>query len=146
MRGGGTGNYGQLTPLHGGVIINLPRLNKVNWIKPGAARAQAGIRLGALNREALRIGWELRMLPSTYRIASLGGFYSGGTGGVGSINHGVFAARGNVLGVQVMTLDEEPRIIELRGDRAGLLQHCWGTAGSCWSWRSAWRPRSRGTM
>jgi hypothetical protein len=129
VRGGGTGNYGQLTPLHGGVIISLLRFNKVNWIHPGVARAQAGIRLGQLNREALASGWELRMLPSTYKIASLGGFYSGGTGGIGSINYGVFAARGNVLGVEIMTLEEEPRIIELRGDRVGLLQHCWGTAG-----------------
>lgn len=129
VRGGGTGNYGQLTPLQGGVIISMLRFNKVNWIKPGAVRAQSGIRLGTLNREALATGWELRMLPSTYKIASLGGFYSGGTGGIGSINYGLFAARGNVLGVEVMTLEEEPRIIELRGEHISLLQHCWGTAG-----------------
>ena len=128
-RGGGTGNYGQLTPLAGGVIVSLSKLNNVCWIRPGAARAQAGIRLGTLNREALKEGWELRMLPSTYRVASLGGFYSGGTGGIGSINHGVFAARGNVLGVQLMTIEDEPRIVELRGEDTQLLQHCWGTAG-----------------
>ena len=129
VRGGGTGNYGQLTPLAGGVIISLLRFNKVCWIKPGVARAEAGIRLGTLNREALKTGWELRTLPSTYRIASLGGFYSGGTGGIGSINYGVFAARGNVLGVRLMTIEAEPRIVELRGDDTLLLQHCWGTAG-----------------
>lgn len=129
VRGGGTGNYGQLTPLEGGVIVSLLRFNKSVWLQPGIARAQAGIRLGQLNREALARGWELRMLPSTYKVASLGGFYSGGTGGIGSINHGVFAARGNVLGVQVMTIEEEPRIVELRGEQVGLLQHCWGTAG-----------------
>ena len=129
VRGGGTGNYGQLTPLAGGVIISLLKFNKLVWIKPGIARAQAGIRLGTLNREALATGWELRMLPSTYKIASLGGFYSGGTGGIGSINHGVFAARGNVVAVQMMTIEAEPRIIELRGDDTQLLQHCWGTAG-----------------
>ena len=129
VRGGGTGNYGQLTPLEGGVIISLLRFNKVVSIAPGIARAQAGIRLGTLNREVLATGWELRMLPSTYKIASLGGFYSGGTGGIGSINYGIFAARGNVLGVQMMTIEEAPRIIELRGDDTQLLQHCWGTAG-----------------
>src|SRR4051812_34210195 len=129
VRGGGTGNYGQLTPLEGGVIISLLKFNKSVWLKPGMARAQAGIRLGTLNREALATGWELRMLPSTYKIASLGGLYSGGTGGIGSINYGIFAARGNVLAVQMMTIEEEPRIIELRGDDTLLLQHCWGTAG-----------------
>ena len=129
VRGGGTGNYGQLTPLHGGVIISLLKFNHVCWIKPGVARAQAGIRLGTLNRETLKQGWELRMLPSTYRIASLGGFYSGGTGGIGSINYGVFAARGNVLGIRMMTIEDEPRIVELRGEQTQLLQHCWGTAG-----------------
>ena len=50
VRGGGTGNYGQLTPLEGGVIISLLRFNKVVSIAPGIARAQAGIRLGTLNR------------------------------------------------------------------------------------------------
>lgn len=129
VRGGGTGNYGQLTPLHGGVIIGLSHFNKVGWIRPGVARAQAGIRLAQLNREALATGWELRMLPSTYKVASLGGFYSGGTGGIGSVNYGLFAARGNVLGVQAMTIEEEPRLIELRGDDTHLLQHGWGTAG-----------------
>jgi FAD/FMN-containing dehydrogenase len=129
VRGGGTGNYGQLTPLRGGLVLNLSRYNKVAWIRPGVARAQAGIRLGALNRAVLEEGWELRMLPSTYRIASLGGFYSGGTGGIGSINYGVFAARGNVQGVQVMTLEDEPRVLELRGEDTLLLQHSWGTAG-----------------
>jgi FAD/FMN-containing dehydrogenase len=129
VRGGGTGNYGQLTPLAGGVIISLLKFNKVIWMKPGIARAQTGIRLGTLNREALATGWELRMLPSTYKIASLGGFYSGGTGGIGSINYGIFAARGNVVAVQMMTIEEEPRILELRGEDTQLLQHCWGTAG-----------------
>src|SRR5678815_4814276 len=63
VRGGGTGNYGQLTPLRGGIIVSLAQFNKLSWIRPGAARAQAGIRLGVLNREALATGWELRMLP-----------------------------------------------------------------------------------
>jgi FAD/FMN-containing dehydrogenase len=129
VRGGGTGNYGQVTPLRGGAIICLSRFDKIEWIRPGAARAQAGIRIGQLNREALASGWELRILPSTYRAASLGGFYSGGSAGVGSINYGLFAARGNVLAVEAMTAEEEPRSIELRGDRAQLLQHGWGTAG-----------------
>jgi FAD/FMN-containing dehydrogenase len=129
VRAGGTGNYGQCTPLHGGIVVDVSGLSKPLWIKGGVARAQAGIRLGRLNREALAHGQELRIFPSTFRVASLGGLYSGGTGGIGSIGYGVFSARGNVLGVRAMTVEETPRLVELRGDETLALQHAWGTIG-----------------
>ena len=51
-RGAGTGNYGQAVPLHGGVVIDFGGLNRVTWVRPGAARAQAGTRLADLDRAA----------------------------------------------------------------------------------------------
>jgi FAD/FMN-containing dehydrogenase len=129
VRAGGTGNYGQCTPLHGGVVLDVSALSKLLWIRGGVARAQAGIRLGRLNREALAHRHELRIFPSTFRAASLGGLYSGGTGGVGSIGYGMFSARGNVLGVRAMTVEATPRFVELRGEDTLALQHAWGTVG-----------------
>src|SRR5277367_2119651 len=43
VRGGGTGNYGQAVPLAGGVVLDMTRLDKLVWARPGAARLQAGI-------------------------------------------------------------------------------------------------------
>jgi FAD/FMN-containing dehydrogenase len=48
IRGSGTGNYGQTTPLAGGVVLDMTGYNACLWVQPGVARAQAGIRLGEL--------------------------------------------------------------------------------------------------
>ena len=128
-RGAGTGNYGQAVPLHGGVVIDFGGLNRVAWVRPGAARAQAGTRLADLDRAAREHGQELRLLPSTYRIASVGGLFAGGFGGIGSINYGPLGAPGNLLGVCAMSVEPEPRPLELRGAEALHLHHMWGTNG-----------------
>lgn len=68
-------------------------------------------------------------MPSTFRSATLGGLYGGGFGGVGSINYGPLASPGNVLGLRAITIEEEPKFIELRGSDALALHHVWGTNG-----------------
>ena len=113
VRGTGTGNYGQSVPLHGGVVLDMSGCNRFLWALNGAARAQAGIRLADFEKETrAACGMELRCMPSTYRSATLGGLFGGGFGGVGSINYGPLAARGNVLGIKAITFEEEPQLIE----------------------------------
>jgi len=129
VRGSGTGNYGQCMPLHGGVILDLSAYNALLWVKPGVGRAQAGIRMGDFDRQSRPDGWELRCVPSTFRSATLGGLYGGGFGGVGSINFGPLASTGNVLGVRAMTIEPEPKVMELRAPEALLLHHVYGTNG-----------------
>jgi FAD/FMN-containing dehydrogenase len=129
LRGSGTGNYGQSTPLHGGVVLDLSAYNGFGWVRGGAGRAQAGIRLADFDRQARPQGWELRWLPSTFRSATLGGLFGGGFGGAGSITYGPMAAPGNVLGARVMTVEPEPRALELRAPEALLLHHVYGTNG-----------------
>ena len=129
IRGSGTGNYGQTTPLAGGVVLDMTGYNALLWVRPGVARAQAGMRLGELEKHTRPTGQELRCIPSTYRSATLGGLFGGGFGGIGSINYGPFGAPGNVLGVRAMTIEAEPQIIELRGAEAMRMHHLWGTNG-----------------
>jgi FAD/FMN-containing dehydrogenase len=129
IRGSGTGNYGQTTPLAGGVVLDMTGYNALQWVRPGVARAQAGMRLGELEKQTRPTGQELRCIPSTYRSATLGGLFGGGFGGIGSINYGPFGAPGNVLGVRAMTIEAEPQIIELRGAEAMRMHHLWGTNG-----------------
>lgn len=142
VRGSGTGNYGQCMPLHGGVILDLSAYNRLLWVKPGVARAQAGIRMIEMDRQMQAAAgepgptpgstlgaWELRCVPSTFRSATLGGLYGGGFGGVGSINFGPLASTGNVHGVRALTIGPEPRAVELRAPEALLLHHVYGTNG-----------------
>jgi len=129
VRGSGTGNYGQAIPLHGGLILDLSAYSGFGWVRGGAGRAQAGIRLADFDRQARPLGCELRWLPSTFRSATLGGLFGGGFGGAGSITYGPVAAPGNVLGLRVMTVEPEPQIVELRAPEAMLLHHTYGTNG-----------------
>ncbi|HEY9849988.1 MAG TPA: FAD-binding oxidoreductase [Leptolyngbyaceae cyanobacterium] len=129
VRGAGTGNYGQCVPLQGGVILDMTRMQNICWVKPGVARVEAGVKLAQLDKKAREIGWEMRMAPSTYRTATIGGFIAGGSGGLGSINYGFLSDRGNLLALRVITLEDEPRIIELRGEDVQKVNHAWGING-----------------
>lgn len=129
IRGAGTGNYGQCVPLKGGVILDMSNMNNIVWIKPGLACVEPGVKLAALDIQSRQIGWELRMFPSTYRTATIGGFISGGSGGIGSINYGQLRDNGNLHAVRVVTLEPEPRVIELRGDAVQNINHAYGTNG-----------------
>ena len=129
VRGAGTGNYGQAIPLAGGVILDLSKMNAVKWVKPGLAGVEPGAKLAAIDKKTRETGWEIRMAPSTYRTATIGGFIGGGSGGIGSITYGMLRDRGNLHAVRVVTMEDEPRVIELRGDEVQQVNHAYGTNG-----------------
>ena len=129
-RGAGTGNYGQAMPLSGGAILNLMNLDKIIDIQPDRVRAEAGIVIEKLDEQTRQaVGAEMRFHPSTYRMASLGGFIAGGSGGVGSIRWGGLRNYGNVLGLKVITCEAEPRVLDLRGPDILKVAHAYGTNG-----------------
>ena len=128
-RGGGTGNYGQAVPLHGGVVLDMSEMTATEWTKPGAMRVQPGARMHLIDAELRGQGQELRIHPSTKRSATIGGFVAGGSGGVGSVTWGGLREPGNVLAARVVTLEESPRVIELRGDAAQKVNRAYGATG-----------------
>jgi FAD/FMN-containing dehydrogenase len=140
-RGAGTGNYGQAVPLHGGVVLDLQRMDKIDSIEipaedsitPGTADAVAvcepGVKLGALENAARELGWELRCYPSTVAKASVGGFLGGGSGGIGSVSHGGLRDFGTVRAIEVVTMEAEPRVIRHTGASVHEIMHSWGTNG-----------------
>ncbi len=128
-RAGATGNYGQAVPLQRGVLLDMNELTEVEWVKPGRCRVGAGANMGKLDQELRPQGWELRMHPSTKRTATIGGFVAGGSGGVGSVIYGGLREPGNILAARVITVEETPRIIELRGDAAQKVNRAYGTTG-----------------
>jgi FAD/FMN-containing dehydrogenase len=129
-RGAGTGNYGQAVPLHGGVLLDLSRMDAIESItEDGIAICQPGVRLGALENEARMKGWELRCYPSTIVKASVGGFLAGGSGGIGSVSHGGLRDFETVRALDVVTMEEEPRLIHREGQAVHDILHAWGTNG-----------------
>ncbi|SFJ49599.1 FAD/FMN-containing dehydrogenase [Paenibacillus sp. UNC496MF] len=127
-RGAGTGNYGQAIPLEGGIVLDLSGLDRIVEIGDGYARAQSGVRLGTLDKTAREQGQELRIYPSTYVKATVGGFVSGGSGGIGSVAWGNLWD-GNVLEAVVYTLEETPRRLVVKGDELFDYIHNYGTTG-----------------
>ncbi|ESY23868.1 FAD-linked oxidase [Mesorhizobium sp. LNJC394B00] len=129
-RGSGTGNYGQAMPLSGGVVLNLAEMNEIKAIAPGRVVTGPGAILADIDRATrAHSGQELRLSPSTYNTASIGGFIAGGSGGVGSINFGGLRDFGNVLRLRVVTMEAEPKALELAGEDLHKVTHAYGTNG-----------------
>jgi FAD/FMN-containing dehydrogenase len=145
MRGAGTCNFGQGIPLHGGAMVDMTDLAQVLWTRDQTVRAQAGARLAAIDAATRPGGWELRMHSSTRKVATVGGYVGGGHAGVGSCTWGILRDRGNILGLQVVSVEEEPRLIELRADEVNRVHHAYGSNGiitevelplaPAWAWR-----------
>lgn len=130
VRGAGTGNYGQAVPLHGGVVLDLSRMDRIEEIQSdGVARCQPGVRLGILENEARKKGWELRCYPSTIVKATVGGFLGGGSGGIGSVAHGGLRDFSTVRALDVVTMEGEPRVLRHEGEAVHEILHAWGTNG-----------------
>ena len=130
VRGAGTGNYGQCVPLEGGILLDLSLMDKLEEITAdGVAVCQPGLRLAGLETEARKKGWELRMYPSTLAKASIGGFLAGGSGGIGSVRHGGLRDFDTVRAFEVVTMEEEPRVVTHEGAAVHEILHAWGTNG-----------------
>lgn len=131
LRGAGTGNYGQCVPLQGGLVLDLTGLKRLRSLDPvsGELVAEAGCLLADLDGQLALHGRALRLAPSTYRTATLGGFIAGGAGGIGSLRWGFLRDPGNLIGLEVMTVEPEPRLLQLDASASTPLNHAYGTNG-----------------
>ncbi len=128
VRGAGTGNYGQAVPLEGGIVLDVSGLDKIIEMGEGYARLQCGVKMGTLEKKAREQGQELRIYPSTFVKATIGGFVSGGSGGIGSITWGNLWD-GNVLEAVVYTMEDHPRRLVIRAEELPHYIHNYGTTG-----------------
>lgn len=131
VRGAGTGNYGQCVPLAGGVVLELMGLNRLRSLDPrsGVIEVEAGLVMATLEQQLAPHGRALRLQPSTARSASIGGFVAGGSGGIGSLRWGFLRDPGNLLGLEVVTVEPEPRLLHLDAAASEPLNHAYGTNG-----------------
>ena len=131
LRGSGTGNYGQAVPLFKGIVMQMNCLNKIEEFYPetGFVKVQSGCLMGDLNKELEKYGRELRLLPSTWKTATIGGFIAGGSGGIGSIRWGFLRDPGNLIGLEAVTINEEPKLLRFDAEESEPLNHAYGTNG-----------------
>ncbi|MXP21314.1 FAD-binding protein [Gordonia sp. HNM0687] len=126
-RGKGTGNYGQVVPRFGGLVLDMTSLTKIHGITEHSISAQAGARMINLEQTAWSHGSQLWMYPSTVQ-STLGGFLAGGSAGTGTIVHGR-NHQGWVESLDVVFGHEDAEITHLEGDDAQPLVHTYGVAG-----------------
>lgn len=146
-RGGGTANYGQSVPVAGGVVVDFRGQTGIVARDQARVRARAGTNMEALDAELRGAGVELRIHPSTRHASTLSGFVAGGSGGIGSIRWGLLRDRGNIAAIKLLSIEENPREVELRGKDVLLAHHAYGTNGlmieiemplaPAWPWREA---------
>ncbi len=131
LRGSGTGNYGQCVPIKGGVVMIMSELKSIKKIddKNGTVKVETGCLLGDLEAKLSHHNRQLRLLPSTWRSASVGGFIAGGSGGIGSVKWGFLRDPGNLLGLEIITIEDSPRRLELNNIDSEALNHAYGTNG-----------------
>ncbi|MEO1002717.1 MAG: FAD-binding oxidoreductase [Cyanobacteria bacterium J06638_7] len=131
VRGAGTGNYGQCVPLAGGLVLELTGLRRLRHLDPasGVIEVEAGAVMAAIDQQLAPHGRALRLVPSTWRSATIGGFIAGGAGGIGSLRWGFLRDPGNLLGLEVVTVEPQPRLVRLDAAASAPLNHAYGTNG-----------------
>lgn len=128
VRGGGTGNYGQSMPLRGGCVLSTAELTAFE-VREGHLVTEPGAILERLETACRAEGQELRLFPSTTATATVGGFIAGGSSGVGAIRWGGLRNPANILSLRLLTMEAEPRVIELHGHDVHKAAHAYGVNG-----------------
>ena len=131
LRGAGTGNYGQSVPLCSGIVMLMGALSQIRSFNSVTSEVtvESGCLLCDLDKYLRSHGRQLRLLPSTWRSASVGGFVAGGSGGIGSVRWGFLRDPGHLLGLEVVTVEDKPQILHIDADESEALNHAYGTNG-----------------
>lgn len=129
VRGAATSNFGLITPDFGGILLDMRRLRGEpqegageTWTAPG------GTVHGLFETAARKRGREMPALTTTYNTATIAGWLAGGHVGLGSGCHGAIWD-GLVTALKIVTVEEEPRIVELRGAAIEPVLHTFGAGG-----------------
>jgi FAD/FMN-containing dehydrogenase len=126
-RGKGTGNYGQAIPMSGGLVLDTSRARSIVEVGDGYLIADAGATLISIEQAANKSGQQVLMYPSTAQ-STIGGFLSGGSGGTGSIKHGMLH-QDFALALDVVHAVPNATLVHVEGRETEPYIHNYGTAG-----------------
>lgn len=128
VRGGGTTNFAQSIPLEGGVVIDSRRLDRVLDLSDGEVTCEAGALQGNVETAARARGQEFPILVTTYASATVAGWIGGGHVGLGGAMYGTLWDD-NVRGVRLLTAEDPPRELVLRGSEVTPVLRTSGATG-----------------
>ncbi|MFC2002067.1 FAD-binding and (Fe-S)-binding domain-containing protein [Chloroflexota bacterium] len=126
-RGKASSGYGGVLPVKGGVVVDFYRMKKILHIDPDkmTATVEAGVVWEKLDQELEKHGITLRLYPSSYPAATVGGWLAQGGAGIGSFEAGWF--RENVVSARVVLPDGEVK--NFSGEELDLISDAEGTTG-----------------
>lgn len=126
-RGKASSGYGGAIPVRQGVVVDFYRMKEVPRIGSSnmTATVQAGVVWEKLDRELAEQGLTLRLYPTSYPAATVGGWLAQGGTGIGSYEAGWF--RDNVVSARVVLPDGEVR--EFSGPELDLISDAEGITG-----------------
>jgi glycolate oxidase len=104
-RGAGRGYVGGCVPVHGGIVIDLCRMNKILKIdtRDGIAIVQPGVITGELHRRVERLGWFYPPDPASLDECTIGGNIATNAGGPRCLKYGV--TKNYVLALEIVLAD-----------------------------------------
>ncbi len=101
-RGAGFGYVGGCVPHHGGIVLDLKKMDRILEISTadGLARVEAGVVTGRLQKAVRELGWFYPPDPASLRHSTIGGNIAANAGGPRCLKYGV--TRNYVLGLTVV--------------------------------------------
>jgi Fe-S oxidoreductase/FAD/FMN-containing dehydrogenase len=126
-RGKATSGYSGAVPVKGGVVVDFYRMRAIKQINTEnqTATVEAGVVWEALDKALAKHRLTLRLYPSSYPSATVGGWLAQGGAGIGSFESGWF--RDNVISARVVLASGVVR--EFRGADLDLISAAEGTTG-----------------
>jgi Fe-S oxidoreductase/FAD/FMN-containing dehydrogenase len=126
-RGKASSGYGGAIPVQGGVVVDFYRLKAIKQIDTGkeTATVEPGVVWEQLDKALAKHRLTLRLYPSSYPSATVGGWLAQGGAGIGSFESGWF--RDNVIRARVVLADGEVR--EFSGSDLDLISAAEGITG-----------------
>ncbi|MFP3203602.1 MAG: FAD-binding oxidoreductase [Sulfolobus sp.] len=88
--GGRSGTLGQTIPIYGGVLVDMNSLRGEPIVDKDSIAVKPGNKVFEVLRKLRKYGKELMVYPSSYYIATMGGYIGAGNVGIGAFQYGYF--------------------------------------------------------
>lgn len=123
--GNKSGTLGQTIPIYGGIMVDIKDFKGIIELKNNSVSLFPGTKIIDVLKELESDNKELMVFPSSYHIATVGGYIGAGNVGIGAFQYGYFYHKA-LLSAKIIAPKAE---IELRGDDILSIAQAAGTTG-----------------